>query len=216
MSERVHRSERRFHAHLRRAISDHQKKLDEGSFSLSPEEGKLAVLASWGTTTNSEYSAKEQIRIFRTEAERVAASPLAAAYAAAEVVQVAGKMDVDFVLADPEVAGMVLVGHGNIAELRLHHDKHMIWWETARATRQLKLGHFVQRMCGHFETSDSLPMGTFAVADQRNIVAALGVPIDDKYPDESLFRTVYDESMNDAESILAVRNQYWNGGPTHH
>jgi len=213
MSERVHRSERRFHAHLRRAVAEHQKKIDEGSFSLSPEMGKLAVIASWGTAKNSQYSAKEQIRIFRTEAERVASSPLADAYAEAEVVQVASKMDVNFVLADPEVAGVVLVGHGNIAELRLHYDKHMNWWETAHATRQLKLGHFVQRMCGHFETADSLPMGTFAVADQRNIIAALGTPLDDKYPDESLFRPVYAESLNDAESILALRDEYWTDRP---
>lgn len=211
MLEKAHRSTRRFEKNVDRAIAIHQSKLDEGFVSLPPEQGKLVIIPSRGTTVNSRYSASEQIRVFGAEAEQIAASPFANQYAASEVMPAFTSMDVSFALADPEVAGLVLIGHGTIAAFRLHQDKYMNWHDTARQTRQLKLGHFVQRMCGEFRLHDSLPMGTFAVADQRHVLAAVGVPVDDKYPDESLFRPVYTEPVNDAQSIFALRDQYWTG-----
>ncbi len=214
MLKKAHRSSQRFQKYVEKNVASHQKKLNDAYFSLPPEQGKLVIVRSLGVTANSVYSSREQIRIFHEEADRVAVSDFAAQYAEAEVAPAATSMDVGFALADPEVAGIVLIGHGTISAFRLHQDKYLNWHDTAKATRQLKLGHFVQRMCGQFRLQDSLPMGTFAVADQRKIIAAVGVPVDDKYPDESLFCPVYDSAVNNTEAILALRDQHWIGDTT--
>jgi hypothetical protein len=68
LHDRHVRSERRFEKHIDKAIIAHQKKLDQGKFSLPPSEGKLAIIASRGTTANSMYSPEEQVKIFHDEA----------------------------------------------------------------------------------------------------------------------------------------------------
>lgn len=202
------RSERRFEKHVDKAIIAHQKKLDQGIFSLPPDEGKLAIIASRGTTTNSMYSPDEQVKIFHDEAERVQYSEIAEQYDETEVYSAVNNLDIEFALGDREIAGMILIGHGTIAALRLHQDKFINWLEVSRSAKELKLGHFVQRMCGNYRISTSVPLGTFAVADQRNVIASLGAPIDDKYPDETLFQPVYNVPVNDATAMLELRDTY--------
>lgn len=203
------RSHRRFEKNLDARIGTHQKKLDNGLLSLAPHEGKLAILPSRGTTAVNSYSPTEQIRIFREEAETIADSEFAKQYDTTEVMPAVNKLDVDMALADFEVSGVVLIGHGTIAALRLHQDKYMNWYDASRATKQLKLGHFVQRMCGGFGIYESVPLGTFVVADQRNVLAAVGMAVDDLHPDDSLFAPVFDKPVNSFDDIVALRDKHY-------
>jgi hypothetical protein len=201
-------SEKRFDRQLRKAVARHDYLLSNGKVSLLPEEGRLAILHSYGTTVNSEYSAEEQKEIFKSEAERISFSEIASLYGDVEVLPLVNKFDMDFAIQDANVAGIVLVGHGTLASVRMHQDEHYDWHDAERSTRQLKLGHFVQRTCGFLKREKSVPLGTFVVADQRKVIAPPGVGIDDKYPDESLFQSIYPAEVNDAETILALRDMY--------
>lgn len=204
------RSEKRFARKLEKATAHHEKLLEMERFSLPIDQGKLAIMHSYGTTVNSEFSADEQKRIFREEAEEVAAGDWAAQYADVSVHPVASNLDMDLALMDREVAGVVLVGHGTIAAYRMLAGEYYNWESATRAVRELKLGHFVQRTCGEFRVPRSVPLGTFVVADRRNLIAPVGVAIDDANPEESVFTQVYPTDQVRAEDIIELRNKYYN------
>lgn len=206
MLSKLSNSTKRFEQQVAKAVDRHDMLLSEGWVSHVPVDGRLAILHSYGVTQNSRYSADEQKEVFKAEAHAVAASELADGYKDVEIRPLATGMDMDFAIQDRYVAGIVLVGHGTIAAIRMAQDHYYNWKDAERVVRQLKLGHFVQRTCGSLSVKQSLPLGTFVVADQRSIIAPPGVPIDDKYPDESLFQPIYSRETNTAADILALRD----------
>ncbi|MBC7512068.1 hypothetical protein H7142_00190 [Candidatus Saccharibacteria bacterium] len=209
MPSLIRNSEKRFHKQLEKAEVRHAAALELGRVSLPIAEGKLAIMHSFGTTINSQYSPEDQKRIFKQEAEMVAASEFASQYADTQILPVANGMDMDFMLMDREVAGMVLVGHGTIAAFRMNEGKYYNWQNAERASKELKLGHFVQRTCGQFTVPQPVPLGTFVVADRRNCIAPVGIPIDDANPDESLFTAVYENEHVGAADILVLREKFY-------
>ncbi len=209
MPSLIRNSEKRFLKQLEKAEARHAMPLELGRFSLPIAEGKLAIMHSFGTTINSDYSPEEQKRIFKEEAEMVAASSFAAQYADTQVLPVASGIDMDFALMDQEVAGMVLVGHGTIAAFRMNEGKYYNWQNAERASKELKLGHFVQRTCGRFTVPQPVPLGTFVVADRRNCIAPVGIAIDDANPNEDLFTPVYETEYVDTADILALRDKFY-------
>lgn len=209
MLSRIGNSEKRFVRQLEKADVRHRTLLELGRVSLPVAEGKLAIVHSFGTTTNSDYTDKQQKKIFEEEAHHVAESDLAKAYDDVQVVPVASAIDLDLVFGDKEVAGMVLVGHGTIAAFRLANDKHYNWQNAERAVTDLKLGHFVQRTCGMFKVPQSVPLGTYVVSNRRNLVAPVGLVIDDKHPDESAFTHVYDSEQVSPEDVIAMRDRMY-------
>lgn len=180
----------------------------DGMFSAPVEQGKLAVVHSLGVTQDSDYTADQQKAIFKAEAEVVAEHRFASQYKTTEVYPVATSYDMNLILEDDEVAGMILIGHGTIAALRLVDDNYYNWRNAERATRELKLGHFIQRTCGHFAVPQSVPLGTYVAADRRKLIAPVGIKIDDKHPDESVFTQVYDTEQVTADDVLALRDNY--------
>lgn len=214
MPSLIRNSEKRFLKQLEKAESRYATALELGRFSLPIAEGKLAIMHSFGTTIDSVYSPEEQKRIFRDEAEMVAASDLASQYADTQVLPVANSLDMDFALMDQEVAGMVLIGHGTIAAFRMNEGKYYNWQNAERASRELKLGHFVQRTCGRFTVPQPVPLGTFIIADRRKCIAPVGIAIDDANPNEDLFTPVYDTEHVGTAEILALRDKYYAPGIT--
>ena len=181
----------------------------DGMFSAPVEQGKLAVVHSLGVTQDSDYAADQQKAIFKAEAEAVAEQQFAAQYGSREVYPVATPYDMNLILEDSEVAGVILIGHGTIAALRLADDKYYNWRNAERATRELKLGHFIQRTCGQFAVSQSVPLGTYVAADRRKLIAPVGLKIDDKHPDEDAFTQVYDTEQVTAQDVIALRDNYY-------
>jgi len=200
--------DKRFRKDLLRAATKYNAFHDACEYSKTPELGKLAIVASQGTTTNSNLDPKKQVKVFLDEAEELLSSDLAAQYSSAEVHQVASNIDLSLILQDSDIAGIVLIGHGTIAALRLRNDKYFNWQDVSRASTHLKLGHFVQRMCGFYRVDSSAPLGTFVMADQRKVYAALGEAVEDINPPEESFISVFSEPKNSTEGIIDLRNRF--------
>jgi hypothetical protein len=111
-------------------------------------------------------------------------------------------------ISDPEVSDLVLIGHGHIGDLGTDEGNHFSAFDVAKSAKYLKQGKIEQRICGHFRTPFSVPLGTFALADQRNLIAPLGYKIDDINPDESLFVAVYEQAQNSADDIRTLIDAY--------
>lgn len=190
------------------------------NFSLTPELGQLAIVVSTATAfdTGEGTTRDEQKKIFQAEADVVYESDLVKQYDDAQITRTAHREDIKRKLQDPDIAGMVLIGHGDIGSFWLDGGgERLRWHDVAKAAGCLKLGHFVQRMCGHYPRDISktpftdiptLPLGTFAVVDQRNVIAAHGLAIPDEHPDETLFKPVYSDSRNSYEDILSLYKHF--------
>lgn len=200
--------DKRFRKELQKANDKHDSLLQAGKISVAPEFGKLAIVASQGTTCDSDFSQNRQVAIFSEEAETLKYGEIASGYSGAEVFHAATATDVKLVLLDSEIAGVILVGHGSISALRLKNDRHFDWHDASRTSNHLKQGHFVQRMCGSYALYNSAPLGTFIVTDQTNITAAIGEAIDDVDPDEESFVRIYSNAKNSVDDIIALRDHY--------
>ena len=204
MSEKKQaRSYRRFSARLERAVEDHQRKLDNHKVSVAPEAGKLVIILSTAFNEAGNITREQQRHAFIEEAEWLEQKH-SGAYNEVVIKKKMYASDFAMDLADAEVAGIVLIGHGNIGDIWTDgkgRSGHFGAFNVAKHARYLKQGRFEQRVCGHFRDHQSVPFGTFAVADQRNLIAPVGIEIDDINPDEALFRPVYDKPVNSADDI---------------
>ncbi len=198
---------RRFNSRLRRAVKEHDKKLDNGDVSLPSRIGKLVIVVSNRVFKYSQYTAEVQRDAFHEEADAIA-DLREGYYGGVEIRRSAIGLDIVQDLEDREVSDMIMIGHGAIDCFWLDSGGSLRWRAVAQHARYLKQGRIEQRMCGHFNSFDAVPMGTFALQDQQKLVATVGETIDDVVPDESLFRSVYHKSQNSADDINALIKQY--------
>lgn len=188
---------------MRYALAEHERKLAENDLSLPSKIGKLVIVVSNRTFKHSDYPIQMQRDAFHAEAEDIAERRMGQ-YGGIEIRREALAPGIALDLADKEVSDMVMIGHGAIDSLWLDSGGSLRWRTVAKYAKYLKQGGIEQRMCGHFNGFDAVPMGTFALSDQRNLVASVGAEIDDINPDESLFRRVYDKERITASDITAL------------
>lgn len=202
------RSQRRFNVNLARYVAEHITKLDEEKLSLPSHLGKLVITVSNAPDHKGGLTPEEQRKAFMEEAEQIAEKRSGQH---SEVVikrkTVARELSMD--IADQEVSDLVLIGHGNIGDMWTDEGGHFGAFDVAKSTRHLKQGSIEQRICGHFPLRTSVPLGTFALRDQRKLIAPLGEVIDDIDPDESLFVPVYDKALNTADDIRELISDFY-------
>ena len=206
-------SSRQRQAHDREVEKSYQawlRHLEKGHFSLAPELGKLAIVASLGTVENSKLSFQRQQDVFMEEGEWLQEKYIREGdYKDVELYQAHDARVIREILRDREVSGIVLVGHGSAGHIILPHGEFFGWQDVVskswRRRGHLKLGDFVQRTCGHIPLSGlTVPLPTFAVADQRKIRMPLGEAIPDEHPDDNSFRHIYDKPRNTPDEIRQV------------
>ncbi len=85
-------------------------------------------------------------------------------------------LDLQDVLQDTEVSSIILIGHGSISDIFMQGAKgdRFDWRDVSAAASHLKSGYFIQRQCGIFRRHLNVPLGYFAVSDQRRVRAAVG------------------------------------------
>lgn len=172
--------------------------------------GKLAIISLLGVVESSNLSSSRQQEVFNNESEWLKDKyDQEGNYDTVELYQAYDSSVIGDVLRDKETSGLVFVGHGGAGHGILPYVRFIGWQdiakESGRRNGHLKLGDFVQRTCGHIPDSGLIvPLGTFAMADQRNILAPLGIGIPDERPDEALFRQIYDKAHNTPEDIRQV------------
>lgn len=207
---RGEKEERKLFSRLDRAVKQHEARLHDGKISLPAELGKLVIVVSNNFVTGGQIPVDTQRKAFHDEADELAERHRRE-YADVEIRRKAIRHEIGFDLADKEVSGMVLIGHGNIGDFWLDDmdNSHLDWRNVAKHSRHVMQGRFEQRMCGHFIGIHSVPLGTFAVADQRRVIAPVGIQIDDVDPDESVFQPVYGQPFNSTEDIRGLVDYYW-------
>ena len=186
----------------------HQEK---GHVSLAPDVGKLAIIVAFGTIDHRTLSPENQQAIFMDEGEMLQERyRRLGTYDDVEVRQAYDARTIRSVLQNRDVASMVMVGHGGAGHVMLPLGEFFGWQdvglEIERKSGHVKLGEFVQRTCCHIPPSGlTVPLGTFAMNDQRNIFGPLGEAIPDEHPDEELFqRPMFEEQNNTVDDIMAT------------
>lgn len=199
----------RFVRRLTAEVREHKRKLHAERISLPSQLGKLVIVVSNRVSKEGGHTAQEQREAFHAEADQIAEQrKRTGSYGAVEVRRSAEAATIAQDLGDKEVSGIILIGHGAIDRFWLDVGDKLRWRNVAAQARYLKQGQIEQRMCGHFRDYDSVPLGTFAMLDQRHLVAPVGVKIDDVHPDEAAFRPVYEKPVNTVDDIRNLIKQY--------
>lgn len=205
------------------AAGERQHKIDSDRLSLPSGDGLLSIIVSGQKKKRSidTYDSKGRDPFyFRLEAERLEAERVAEH----QDVVVRHRATPDVLSADlgnPEITDIILIGNGSINSILLGitrfsgKELYFNWRHAARAASTLKQGRIEQRMCGHFPFAShrNVPLGTFAVSDLANVVAAPSAVIPDHDPDDGLFQPFMDESSGPFAQIQSLNNRYADSVP---
>lgn len=119
-----------------------------------------------------------------------------------ELIEGASYGDMEAILRDERCTDVILIGNGSYRSFMLPGQS-MTWWNASQTADHLKLGMFYQRTCGHFNDFKlNVALGTFVVANLRNIWAATGKLIEDRHPNPNYFRPVYGRSYHTADELI--------------
>lgn len=197
-----------FRRRLEEAHAHHNALLQAQKLSLEPHLGQLAILVSSWTRDDIPMSPEAQQNAMDEAAEYLQErAQQEGVYSDIDIRRHASKATLLETIEDDEVAGITLVGHGNISTFHTTDASSLKWFTAAAHTDHLKQGGIEQRMCGRVYKGEAT-LGTFLVADQRNILAAPGINIGDLVDDEELFVPVYDKSQNTPDEIQALHERY--------
>ncbi len=164
----------------------------ERTFSVAPEMGYIAIMCSACTDDITEPGTPQsiaEIQLFLREALQF--KELAKSHGRnARVFTDADEHAMAEVLADPEATDVVTIGHGSLAGFYVPNQRDGIfdWHDASTASTHLKTGFFMQRHCGGIERNLTVPLGTFTLADVRNVVA----PVNESFEPQTL-----DDQEND-------------------
>jgi hypothetical protein len=157
---------------FKRAKSKWESLRDEGSFSLPAELGKTAIISSFFTDEPPDTETGiTELEAFRSEAFELA-KRIQANGGETELAIDATRDDITYLIQDPEVATIYMVGNGSLSNLIIAERDYYDWLNVSAATTHLKQGNFIQRQCGGLTRDFNAPLGLFAVSDPRNIHAA--------------------------------------------
>lgn len=157
---------------FRRAKIKWESLRDEGSFSLSAELGKTAIISSFFTDEPPDTETGiTELEAFRSEAFELA-KRIQANGGKTELAIDATRNDITDLIRDSEVATMYMIGNGSLSNLIIAERDYYDWLNVSTATTHLKQGNFIQRQCGGLTRTFNAPLGLFAVSDPRNVRAA--------------------------------------------
>lgn len=200
--EQLSRGGRRIRREALVAADSWQRKREAGRLSLPSGMGKLAIFPSNYTTSKSNVSEKDQRDGFRVEAEMLAEQRLGQ-HQEVQVHQAAYNGQIKAALRDPEVTDIIVIGHGSIGCFWADgFTKNFNWKDVAGATGSLKQGRFEQRTCGSFRTAYNVPLGTFAVSQLENVIAAPGKNLPDLGVQDSAFVPVFQPGAETANDVI--------------
>ena len=166
------------------ALRNWQLLHDYNAYSVKKEQGTTAVFCSYFTDIyyDMPYNKKlanREIKTFRKEALKIAELILKSGRCV-EVILNAMPRDFIEVIQDPMFSDIITIGNGSLSCLYMQDNERanlFDWNDISQAADHLKTGRFIQRQCGNFTRRLSVPLGLFAVADHRDVYAALGVNI---------------------------------------
>lgn len=218
-----HRSHRRFDKYVISAARQHQTKLAEGKVSLPTGLGKLAIIVSRVPDHRRDAAdPREQHRVFLEEAKLLEAERKPW-HQGVEIRRIANIIDMKLDFGDPEVTDIILIGHGCISALWAEGGQNFDWRMAAKAATYLKQGRIEQRMCGDWPNKRpvdtesprnnprdayTVPLGTFAVTDLTNVIAATAKVIPDAHPAAGFFEPVYERPGEPVAQIQALNERY--------
>jgi|GEM_PF-1720321 len=200
-----------FRDRLHTAYEHHDALLQAQKLSVEPRLGQLAILVSSWTrddipmSPEAQRGAMEEAAEYlaeRAQQEGVYDAQQEGVYDDIDIRHHATKATLLDAIEDDEVAGITLVGHGNISTFHTADASSLKWFTAAAHTDHLKQGGIEQRMCGRVYKGEAA-LGTFLVADQRNILAAAGTNVGDLVDDEEFFVPVYQKPQNTPDEIQA-------------
>lgn len=150
---------------------------EAGAYSVPDSLGATAILVSYLPN----YSPGEsEIRGFTQEAYALADSERNRGREV-EVILDADGDDMTAVLREPSISRVVTIGHGALSYFNIANDPdpakresiRYSWRDVSKNADHLKTGLFVQRHCGHAAEQLSVPLGSFAMKMQCNVIASV-------------------------------------------
>lgn len=187
---------------LKSAVNNHKYLLRQGSIGAPQTEAKAGIVCSYGIAQWKER------RIFRREAYAIADSLMQQGFHGTELAIDATGTDYLAMLEDPAITDIVTIGHGSLSELNFtqrDYDYAIDWRLSARSTGYLKTGQFIQRMCGHYSRRLNIPLGTFVVQNQMNVIASDGEyfqPSGLDHPQNTLLTQMFPRAVNSAQYMI--------------
>ena len=148
--------------------------LDEQVFGAPIAEGKVAIATSPFTDEPADtVTGMSELASFHSEALQIAERCRARGQQPVLAID-ATRSELGDLIADPRISTVFVIGNGALSNLMLGEKDYFDWSDVAEATTHLKQGSFVQRQCGGLSRATNVPLGMFAVADHREVFAALG------------------------------------------
>lgn len=151
-----------------------------GQFSRAPELGMTAVIYSIYESVESDEDDEEQSfklvesAEFANEAREIADNINAQNGDAFVIRGLTPESLEEGVLANSDVASVVIIGHGTFSSVFTDQGDSIEWSDVSRMSTHLKRGYIEQRFCGKYRFRLSVPFGLFAARSARNILAAKG------------------------------------------
>ena len=188
-----------------------QELLAEGEFSLPKEVAALAILVS--RADHQGLYSPDEYRAFMAEAEQAKdRKERLGEYDEVVIIPEATQETFRTVLGDPEIAGLVVIAHGNIAGV-VTTDPYpaFTWTDVAAGANHLKQGEIEQATCGHFPLTIPrlVPLGTFAVKTLSSVRAAVGKILPEEPLDhERILEPVYTDDQPLLEQIESLNARH--------
>ena len=216
------RSHRRLLRDIQRATDRRERLLEEDKVSLPSGMGKLAIIVSRVSDYRSKLTAQEQHQAFLDEAERLE-QERSKNHQLVDLRRIAVVSDIKMIFADREVTDMILIGHGSLGCLWADGGRYFDWHDAAKSASYLKQGRIEQRMCGNLPPKDgkvsetgleglphkyAVALGTFAVTDLTNVLAAAGREVQEVDPPDDIFQPIYSGLGTVSENIHALNQRY--------
>lgn len=179
----------------RRACEKWRTLSEAGDLSIPAELGKVGIVCSHWTSRidrNQEDRDREE-KALASEASAIADLAVSRGRQV-ELALAAETSDIKGILSNPEISHLFFVGHGNFSSFSTTSGGAYSWKNLSKDSEHLKTGTLVQRFCGQFINSPSVPFGTFGVRFPSRLYAPIGVNIDPdglEHPDNQLIRRVY-------------------------
>lgn len=182
---------------FRRARDKRARLLNDGRFSLPSGQGSTAIVCSSFTDEPPDTeTGMTELALFEEEAAELARR-VRSSGGGVVVALKAERKDISGLLRDTTVSDVFVIGNGSLSTLLLGERDYYDWVNVADAMTHLKLGRFVQRQCGGLTRVLNVPLGLFAVADQRLVHAAL---------DPAFYPKSLDDPVNDKVQPVFAHN----------
>ncbi|MEP6710528.1 MAG: hypothetical protein ABJA64_02320 [Candidatus Saccharibacteria bacterium] len=146
---------------------------EAGNFGASVRNGELAVLCSSYSNRDTPNERLEERGYFEREAHQMVCFFRGQGMGAFVINKLSFDDAID-VIKDTSVSSIVTIGHGDLSSIYIDREHKLDWGDVSRESTHLKTGVFTQRQCGQFLRDLSVPMGTFVMANHKQVHAVAG------------------------------------------